>query len=92
MQDFDPYREPDIGRLVAAWLPLTFALNSITRSMGQHDLYPFAVEPLIVGKLAFVHQRIAVAAGRQGGDASDVAHFKAIVAALRKAAANSPDS
>ena len=89
---FDPYREPEIARLVATWLPLTFALNSINRSMGQQDLYPFALEPLIVGKLAYVHQRIGAAAGRPSGDVSDLAHFRAIVAALRKANGETPGS
>lgn len=87
---FDPYRERDIARLVATWLPLTFALNSINRSMGQQDLYPFALEPLIVGKLAFVHHCIAAAVGRPSGDVSDIAHFKTIVAALRKAHVDPP--
>ena len=66
------------------------ALNSLNRSMGQPDLYPFVLEPLIVGKLAFVHQRIAAAAGRDTGEISDIAHFKAIVAALRKTAGDPP--
>lgn len=90
--DFDPYREPEISRFIAAWLPLTFALNSITRSMGQHDLYPFALEPLIVGKLAFVHQSIAAATGRSVDDVSDISLFRAIVAALRKTAGDQPGS
>ena len=38
--DFDP-RCADFARLVDAWLPLTFAINSINRSMGLPDLYPF---------------------------------------------------
>jgi hypothetical protein len=31
--DFDPHLA-DIERLIDAWLPLTFAINSINRSMG----------------------------------------------------------
>ncbi|MFY9895802.1 MAG: putative zinc-binding metallopeptidase [Xanthobacteraceae bacterium] len=31
--------------LVAAWLTLTFAVNSMNRSMGRHDLYPFVLGP-----------------------------------------------
>ena len=42
---FDPYRARDFDRLVQAWLPLTVALNSLNRSMGQPDLYPFALTP-----------------------------------------------
>ena len=60
--DFQPYRARDIGQLVDAWLPLTFALNSINRCMGQADLYPFILTPAIVEKLGFIHQLIGGAA------------------------------
>jgi hypothetical protein len=56
--DFQPYRADDIARLVDAWLPLTFALNSINRCMGQADLYPFILTPAIVEKLGFIHRAI----------------------------------
>jgi hypothetical protein len=48
-------------RLVEAWLALAFAVNSINRSMGLHDLYPFVLGPLAVEKLTFVQQRILAA-------------------------------
>jgi hypothetical protein len=54
--DFQPYRARSIAQLVDAWLPLTFALNSINRSMGQPDLYPFILTPAIVEKLGFIHR------------------------------------
>ena len=53
--NFDPYCEPDFSRVVRAWLPLTFAVNSLNRSMGHSDLYPFVITPGIEEKLAFVH-------------------------------------
>ena len=53
--DFDPYQQSDFDALVAAWLPLTFAVNSLNQSMGQPDLYPFVLAPTIMGKLRFVH-------------------------------------
>ncbi len=62
--DFDPHQTEDLGRLVAAWLPLTFAVNSLNRSMGQQDLYPFVLSPPVIGKLAFIHERIHAAQGR----------------------------
>lgn len=55
---FDPYRAPDIGTLIAAWLPLTYAVNSLNRSMGQPDLYPFVLSPVAIEKLGFVHDLI----------------------------------
>jgi len=56
--DFHP-RDTDMSRLVEAWLALTFAVNSLNRSMGLHDLYPFVLGPAAMAKLAFVHELIA---------------------------------
>jgi hypothetical protein len=53
--DFDPYRTQPFDRLVESWMPLTIALNSLNRSMGQADLYPFVLSTPALGKLAFVH-------------------------------------
>jgi hypothetical protein len=61
--DFNP-RDTDMKRLVEAWLALTFAVNSLNRSMGLHDLYPFVLGPLAVAKLTFVQQRIAAMSPR----------------------------
>ena len=62
--EFDPHHTPDLDRLVAAWLPLTFAVNSLNRSMGQPDLYPFVLSPTVIGKLGFIHTRIYEATRR----------------------------
>ncbi|MEP9376297.1 putative zinc-binding peptidase [Aquabacter sp. CN5-332] len=56
--DFDPYRARDAEDLVEAWVPLTVALNSVNRSMGQPDLYPFILSQPAVEKLQFVHELI----------------------------------
>jgi hypothetical protein len=55
---FDPYRVRRFERLIDAWLPLSVALNSLNRSMGQSDLYPFAITPPVVEKLGFIHDLI----------------------------------
>jgi hypothetical protein len=52
----DPYQQSDFGQIMAMWLPLTFALNSLNRSMGQPDPYPFIISPDVVAKLAFIHK------------------------------------
>ncbi len=54
--DFDPYRANDIGELIAHWLPLSFALNSLNRSMGHDHAYPFVLSPLVIEKLGLVQQ------------------------------------
>jgi hypothetical protein len=78
--DFDAYAA-EMDRLVEAWLPLTFAVNSINRSMGQPDLYPFMVSPTVIAKLTFVHDRIR--ANRDRREAPDGA-LKAMLAGLRQ--------
>jgi hypothetical protein len=50
------------GAVIADWLPLTFALNALNRSMGKDDLYPFDLPERVVAKLTFVHERITEAA------------------------------
>jgi hypothetical protein len=54
----DPYLASNFAPVVAAWLPLTFALKSINRCMGQPDLYPFILLPGVINKLDFVHRLI----------------------------------
>jgi hypothetical protein len=54
----DPYLAPDFSTIIDAWLPLTFALNSVNRCMGQPDLYPFILSPAVIHKLDFVHRLI----------------------------------
>jgi hypothetical protein len=52
----------DFDELVAAWTSLTVALNSLSRSMGQPDAYPFALSEVVVEKLRFVHEVVSDAA------------------------------
>ncbi|MDX2266137.1 MAG: putative zinc-binding peptidase [Hyphomicrobiales bacterium] len=53
---FDPFRAPSVAQLMQAWLPLIYAVNSLNRSMGQPDLYPFVISPAVVTKLEFIHK------------------------------------
>ena len=59
--DFDPYREGDMAVIVDTWLPLAFAVNSLNRSMGQADLYPFVLSPKVIEKLGFIHELVRAA-------------------------------
>lgn len=45
-------------RLIESWLPLTWSLNMLNRSMGRPDLYPFVLAPAVLDKMRFVHARI----------------------------------
>ena len=48
----------EFATILESWLPLTYALNAINRSMGRDDLYPFVLAPAVVEKLSFVHERV----------------------------------
>lgn len=52
--------------LLDAWLPLSYALNAVTRSMGEDDLYPFVLSPVVMTKLTCVHELLLRAAGGGG--------------------------
>lgn len=54
--DFDPFRTHDIDELLRLWFPLTFALNSLNRSMGHPHAYPFVLSAPAIAKLGFVHR------------------------------------
>jgi len=80
--DFDPH-DADMDRLIEAWLPLTFAVNSINRSMGLPDLYPFVLAPPVIVKLAFVHGLIhSKTKGQARGAATST--IRAMIAGLRR--------
>jgi len=49
---------PDFDHLVDQWVPLTLLLNSLNRSLGQDDAYPFALTQQALDKLRFVHNVI----------------------------------
>jgi len=51
----DPYQTKDFDKLISFWLPLTLAMNSLNRSMGQKDIYPFVITPKVTEKLQFIH-------------------------------------
>ena len=53
--DIDVYEERDIHRIVDRWIPIAFALNSVNRSMGMNDVYPFVLSPAVIEKLGFIH-------------------------------------
>ena len=56
--DFNPYAAHDAEQLVSAWIPFSLALNSVHRSMGVPDLYPFILAPAVTTKLQFVHDLV----------------------------------
>jgi hypothetical protein len=45
----------DFDDLLSGWIPVTVALNSLNRSMGLIDPYPFVLCNEVIRKLRFVH-------------------------------------
>lgn len=54
----DPYTVRDFGGIIKLWLPLSLAMNSLNRSMGHPEFYPFIISAPIVEKLKFIHQAV----------------------------------
>jgi hypothetical protein len=44
--------------LIKSWIPLTVAFNSMNRSSGTHDSYPFVLTAVAIDKLRFVHELV----------------------------------
>lgn len=52
----DPYTETDIEKLLTSAATLSIALNSLNRSMGLQDMYPFILTEPVKEKITFIHQ------------------------------------
>jgi hypothetical protein len=53
----------ETGAMLDAWIPMTYALNAISRSMGESDLYPFVISPEVKRKLEFIGGLVLGVAG-----------------------------
>ncbi|MEX1178374.1 MAG: putative zinc-binding metallopeptidase [Nitriliruptor sp.] len=51
-----------LAALIETWLPLSYALNAVSRSLGDGDLYPFVLPPAVIAKLDLVHRLVQRAA------------------------------
>jgi hypothetical protein len=54
-----PIENASFNSLMNRWFPVTYALNSLNRSLGLGDAYPFKLAPMVIDKLRFVHKVIA---------------------------------
>jgi hypothetical protein len=45
-------------QMIENWFPLTYALNTLNRGLGQADAYPFVLSPAAITKLKFVDETI----------------------------------
>ncbi|MET0312103.1 MAG: putative zinc-binding peptidase [Burkholderiaceae bacterium] len=62
----DPFagRFTDFDEIVRQWVPVTLLVNSLNRSLGQNDAYPFALTAGSLRKLRSVHEVIREASVR----------------------------
>jgi hypothetical protein len=48
----------DFESLTTGWNAVTLALNSLNRSMGMKDAYPFVLSTAVLAKLRFIHELV----------------------------------
>ncbi|BCO36598.1 hypothetical protein BMW24_015015 [Mycobacterium heckeshornense] len=54
------FERPPLGpsafrKIIEMWLPLSWSLNMVNRSMGRDDLYPFVLPAAVLDKMGFIH-------------------------------------
>ena len=59
LSSFPATASDGIVGLLDAWLPLTYALNAINRSMGADDIYPFVLPPPVIEKLGLIDELVS---------------------------------
>jgi hypothetical protein len=64
-QNVNPYAAPSMEPLIKVWLPVTTALNTLSKTMGKDDLYPFMLSPPVVRKLDFIHTLVHSSVDRE---------------------------
>jgi hypothetical protein len=52
--------------IIDMWLPLSWSLNMVNRSMGHDDLYPFVLPAAVLEKMQFIHSVIDAVASNPG--------------------------
>ncbi len=72
-------RRPSTGRpwapalfqtIIEMWLPLSWSLNMVNRSMGHDDLYPFVLPVAVLDKMQFIHTVIDEVTSESRGPAA----------------------
>ena len=56
--NIDPYTTKSFNEIIERWIPLSFVMNSLDRSMGMKDSYPFVINEGVKEKLNFIHETI----------------------------------
>ncbi|WP_156689544.1 zinc-binding metallopeptidase family protein [Mycobacterium sp. Marseille-P9652] len=56
--------------IIDTWLPLSWSLNMVNRSMGHDDLYPFVLPTKVLEKMQFIHTVIDEVTSDERGPAA----------------------
>ncbi|CAN5264048.1 putative zinc-binding metallopeptidase [soil metagenome] len=56
--DAPPMNNASFNNMLDNWFALTYVLNSLNRSVGQPDAYPFTLSAPVTEKLRFVHELV----------------------------------
>jgi hypothetical protein len=56
--------------IIDMWLPLSWSLNMVNRSMGHDDLYPFVLPVAVLEKMRFIHTVIDEVTSESKGPAA----------------------
>jgi hypothetical protein len=56
--------------IIELWLPLSWSLNMVNRSMGHDDLYPFVLPAAVLQKMQFIHTVIGEVTAESSGPAA----------------------
>ena len=70
--DASPVEEDSFDVLEREWFALTYVLNSLNRSIGMPDSYPFTLSTPVLEKLRFVHTVVREAGAAQEAEASGI--------------------
>ena len=70
--DASPVEEDRFDALAREWFALTYVLNSLNRSIGMPDSYPFTLSTPVLEKLRFVHAVVREAGANQEARASGI--------------------
>ena len=65
--------------IIDMWLPLSWALNMVNRSMGRGDLYPFLLPVPVLDKMRFIHtviDEVTSVPTKLAADSIDPSHGK----------------
>lgn len=54
--EINSYNSKEFDNIIQHWLPLTYALNSLNRSVGHEHVYPFVLAEPVLKKLELVHR------------------------------------